>query len=225
MNKKRITLTAFLILITAMLVSANGSMDTAGNGNNPTVGTSKSQPKQDTDGDGIPDSAEKTFGTNPLNPDTDGDGLNDLKDPKPLYANNPIKKQGEKKGFLIKQILVENNVDASGRAAPDHFELKVANTSGNNLTGFDIYYSIKDLKTGDTQAYYQKLPGFSLKAGETKVLNLDTSGKQDHYPVNPNSMYYISQNKMRVIAFLHIDGYAVQTAKVDKDAGGTEAAD
>ncbi|WP_309711385.1 PQQ-binding-like beta-propeller repeat protein [Armatimonas sp.] len=42
--------------------------------------------RDDSDGDGLTDLAEKRLGTNPLNPDTDGDGLSDSDDRNPLAA-------------------------------------------------------------------------------------------------------------------------------------------
>ena len=43
----------------------------------------------DSDGDGLTDSQEATFGTDPANPDTDGDGLLDGEDPEPWEATQP----------------------------------------------------------------------------------------------------------------------------------------
>lgn len=179
----------------------------------------------DTDGDGIPDSAEPTLGTDPNNPDTDGDGLNDLKDPKPLFADNPIQESSTTVGFKIDSGIVENNVDAAGKPAPDHLELKVTNTGSSDLSDFDVYYTIKDLVTNDVQSYYRTLPGFTLKAGETAALHFDNSGQPGHFSVNPNSMYVTSQNKRVFEVTLHAKGFAPQTVKINKDAGGAETAD
>ena len=44
----------------------------------------------DEDGDGIPDTVEKTYGTNPHLSDTDGDGTNDKDDTSPLFTDNLI---------------------------------------------------------------------------------------------------------------------------------------
>jgi len=45
--------------------------------------------KLDSDGDGLPDSEEVTYGTNPDDSDTDGDGLND-KDEVFTHETNPL---------------------------------------------------------------------------------------------------------------------------------------
>jgi len=47
----------------------------------------------DSDGDGWPDTQERTAGTDPYNRDTDGDGYWDPQDPNPLDASIPVAKQ------------------------------------------------------------------------------------------------------------------------------------
>ncbi|MCB0208959.1 MAG: hypothetical protein KDJ52_06505 [Anaerolineae bacterium] len=176
----------------------------------------------DTDGDSIPDSAEATLGTDPNNSDTDGDGQNDLTDPQPMLAENPTQEAGTTDGFTITSILVENNVNPTGGDAPDHLELTLSSQSTTDLTDFDVYYTIKDLTTNDTQAYYRTLPGFSLKPGESKTVHFDNTGQPDHFSVNPNSMFYTDPNQLQVEATLHAKGFAPQTASVNKDASDAE---
>lgn len=176
----------------------------------------------DSDGDGIPDDAEKVLGTDPNNPDTDGDGQNDLADPKPLFADNPIQESSTTVGFTIDSIAVENNVDAQGAGVPDHLELKVSNNTQKAIDNFDIYYTLTDSTAGVTEAYYRTLPGFSLAAGESKSLHLDLSGQPDRFAWNPNSLFYHNQNKMTVDVELHAAGYAPQTTSIAKDAIGAE---
>lgn len=55
---------------------------------NTPVATVTNNTSLDTDGDGLPDTAEKLLGTDPRNPDTDGDGKNDKIDPNPTFADN-----------------------------------------------------------------------------------------------------------------------------------------
>ena len=176
----------------------------------------------DTDGDGIPDSAEATLGTDPNNPDSDGDGQNDLADQQPMFADNPIQESSTTAGFTISGLLVENNVDASGADVADHLEFKVNNTSTTDLTGFEIYYTLTDQVTGTAQGYYRTLPDLSVKAGETQTIHFDNTGQPNHFSVNPNSAFYTDVNALNLDVTLHVAGFAPQTGSVAKDPAGAE---
>ncbi|KEO55026.1 hypothetical protein [Thioclava pacifica] len=181
---------------------------------------------QDTDGDGVPDTAEPLIHTDPLNADTDGDGMNDLKDPKPVFADNQIKADGGPAPFKIKEALVEDNYDPAARKdAPDHLELQLVNSGATDLTGFSVYYTIKDKDTGDTEAYYKVLDGFSVPAGGDARINFDDSGMAGHFRANPNSIYLTSQNAKTFTVEVKADGYQPVTVEIQKDAGGAEQAD
>ncbi len=224
MSDKFYTLLITLIFGSLLLAGCDSATQAqsnppASNGGNQPAATSNGP---DADGDGIPDSAEKLLGTDPNNADTDGDGQNDPVDKNPTFAENPIKENGTQTDFKIDSILVENNVDATGGGAPDHLELHVTNTGATDLTNFDVYYTITDLTTQESQATYRTLSGFSLKAGETKALHFDNTGAPDHFSINPNSLYYTNQNQLQVDVTLHAAGFAPQTASVKKDAGDAE---
>jgi hypothetical protein len=186
----------------------------------PATGTQSAD--MDTDGDGIPDAAEIVLGTDANNPDTDGDGQNDLADSRPTFADNPIQENSTTVGFTVDSIVVENNVDAQGAVVSDHLELKLANSTQQDIGNFDIYYTFTDSVTGDAQSYYRPLPDLMLKAGESISLHLDNSGQAGHFSWNPNSLFFTNQNVMKAEATVHAQGYAPQTASVDKDAVGTE---
>lgn len=178
----------------------------------------------DADGDGVPDSAEALLGTDPKNADTDGDGLGDKTDPAPLALGNPIKESSAKVGFKINSIVVENNVDAGGAAAPDHLELTVTNTAGADIgSGFELYYTLTDTVTGTVQSFYLPLPGFALKTGETVHLHVDDATAAGHFRADPNSMFYTGKNAVKVEATLHTPSFAPQTTGIQKDAAGAEA--
>jgi hypothetical protein len=241
MSKKALVLAAALMIAALALTACGGKSSSASNANTSNTNTSNNSASQpaansqtnsqsnsasntqtDTDGDGIPDSAENVLGSDPNNPDTDGDGQNDLADQTPMQADNPIAETSTAQGFVIGSILVENNVDAQGADAPDHLELSVTNTTSSDITNFDVYYTITDPTANKVQSYYRTLPGFTLKAGETKALHFDNTGQPDHYSVNPNSLYYTDQNALTLDVTLHAAGFAPQTVSVNKDPGGTE---
>jgi hypothetical protein len=236
MSKTALVLAAALMIAALALTACGGKSSGASNTNvsnnsasQPTANSqtnsqsnSASNAQTDTDGDGIPDSAETVLGSDPNNPDTDGDGQNDLADQTPMQADNPITETGTTQGFAIGSVLVENNIDAQGADAPDHLELSVTNTTSSDITNFDVYYTITDSTTGQSQSYYRTLPGFTLQAGETKALHFDNTGQPDHYSVNPNSLYYTDQNALTLEVTLHAAGFAPQTVTVNKDPGGTE---
>ena len=219
---KKIYILTFITLLSALLLAACGGNTTATTANSGANSSSAAADGPDTDGDGIPDSAEKVLGTDPNAADTDGDGQNDLADKNPTMADNPIQESSTTEGFTISGLLVENNEDANGVGVPDHLEFKVTNTGPTDLTNFDIYYTITDKDTGDVQGYYRTLPGFTVKPGATKDIHFDNTGQPDHFTVNPNSAFYTDPNGLTVAVTMHTSGLAPQTGSVDKDPAGAE---
>ncbi|GAB4387319.1 hypothetical protein [Albidovulum sp.] len=207
---KTLTRTSLLAVLTAFTFSAAAPAFAA----------------QDTDGDGVPDTAEPLIHTDPLNPDTDGDGMNDLKDDNPVWAADPIKADGAAAPFTIKEALVENNYDYAARKdATDHLELLVTNPTGKDLTGCSIYYTITDKDLGTKEAYFKALDGFSVPAGGEARIHFDDSGLPGHFRANPNSIYVTSQNAKTFTVELKADGFQPVTVEIQKDAGGAEKAD
>lgn len=186
----------------------------------------------DTDHDGIPDAAEVLLGTDPLNADTDGDGINDLKDPKPLDAANPITQQGKAGGPVVESAKVEDNFDpVSKKGVSDHLEIAVKNTGVTPMQGLLLYYTVKDSATGKTESYYRNYENFKLPQGATSVLHLDETGDANaaanatHFRANPNALLYKSQNAKTLTIQIASKGYAPSTVSIKKDAGGAEKAD
>lgn len=217
---KKIFILIIVAILGALALSACGGQAAAPVASNTNSSANANGP--DTDKDGIPDTAEAVLGTDPNNPDTDGDGQNDLDDQQPMFADNPIQESSTTAGFTISGLLVENNVDASGAGVADHLEFKVNNTSANDLTNFDIYYTITDPTTGAVQGYYRTLPGFSVKAGETQTIHFDNTGQPNHFSVNPNSAFYTDVNALTLDVTLHAPSLAPQTGSVAKDPAGAE---
>jgi hypothetical protein len=182
--------------------------------------------KADSDGDGIPDAAERVLGTDPLNQDTDGDGIDDMQDNSPTTVDTQFKPSSGLEGFKIANIMVENNYDPVARQdAPDHLEVELQNTIDADITNIVVYYTITDLTTNKQESYLVPLKGLVLKAGETKSIHFDQVTGADHFRANPNSMYYASTNEMAFSVTISATGYQAQNADVKKDAGGAEVPD
>lgn len=140
--------------------------------------------------------------------------------------SNPIKNTSTTQALTIDSVLVENNVDSSGAAADDHLEVAVTNSGDAVLTGFEVYYTITDPKTKDTESYYTKLPAsFTVAPGANRVIHFDNTGATDHFPTNDYSLYYTDTNPLEVTVEVSATDSAPQTVTVAKDAGGAEEAD
>jgi hypothetical protein len=179
----------------------------------------------DADGDGVPDAAEPVLGTDPGNADTDGDGVNDLADKAPASAENQIVQDGKPKGLTFTAKVEDNFDPATKKDVSDHLELEVKNTSGEALSGFAMFYVIKDDTTGKLESYYKLLDGLSMAAGETVAVNFDDSGMPGHFRDNPNSSYRKSENAKTFTIQLAAAGYAPVQIELKKDKGGAEKAD
>jgi hypothetical protein len=139
---------------------------------------------------------------------------------------NPIKNSSTVEALTIDSVLVENNVDATGSDVDDHLEIAVSNNGKDELTQFEVHYSIEDPKTADSEGYYLKLPtSFVLAAGENRVIHFDNTGAADHFAVNQFSLYYTDTNALNVTVEVSAVDSAIQTKTVAKDAGGAEEAD
>ena len=139
---------------------------------------------------------------------------------------NPIKNDSNTQALAIDQVLVENNEDDSGNAVDDHLEIALTNTGANDLDGFEIYYTISDPTTGDTENYYTELPAdFAIAPGAQRIVHFDNTGEPDHFAVNQYSLYYTDTNALDVTVVVSAPGSAVATSTVQKDAGGEEEAD
>lgn len=189
-------------------------------------------PTADTDGDGIPDTAEVLLGTDPLLADTDGDGINDKQDPKPLDAANPIAQTGKSGGLVVTAAKVEDNFDpVSKKDIPDHLEINIKNPGATPIQGVQIYYSIKDSVSGKTENYYRNLSAFKIPGGQTAILHFDVNGStnfaaaSEHFRINPNSLLYKSPNAKTLSIQAASAGFMPSTLSIKKDAGSAEKAD
>ncbi|MGK2880600.1 MAG: hypothetical protein ACSLE6_07325 [Mycobacterium sp.] len=141
-------------------------------------------------------------------------------------TENPIANTSTAQSMVIDSVLVENNVDASGKAVDDHLEIAIINAGTTELTGFEVYYTITDPQTSDTESYYADLPDdFAVAGGGSRVIHFDNTGATDHFPVNQYSLYYTDTNALDLTVEVSATESAPQTASVTKDAGGAEEAD
>lgn len=141
-------------------------------------------------------------------------------------TSNPISNNATAATLKIDSVLVENNVDANGKATDDHLEIAVSNTGTMGLVGFDVFYTFTDPTTATAESYYTKLPAdFTVAPGAKRVIHFDSTGQPDHFPINKFSLYKTSTNALDVTVEVSAKGAAVATQSVKKDKGGAEAAD
>ncbi len=175
----------------------------------------------DTDGDGIPDSIEKTYGTNPLAADTDGDGVPDKTDKDPVFTPNLIKESSTTAlPVKVKDARAEDNVNAN-----DHLEIALTNTGKTDLKNFDAYFTVTDTVTKKQEGYYVKLDSFTLEAGATKILHFDNKKGDLHYSGNANGIYGTSTNEVIFQGQIHAAGYAPIDFSAKKSKGTGEVKD
>lgn len=179
----------------------------------------------DTDRDGVPDAAEAVLGTDPLNADTDGDGANDLADKNPVSAENPIAQSGKPNGFTFTAKVEDNSDPVTKKDVSDHLELEVKNTSGEDLKGLAVYYTLKDDVTGKVESYFKPLTELVIGKDATVAVNFDDTSAAGHFRDNPNSIYRTSENGKMFTVQLAAAGFAPVQVEFKKDKGGAEKAD
>ena len=141
-------------------------------------------------------------------------------------TTNPITNSSTIQALKIESVLVENNLDSTGKAASDHLEIALVNTGQTELKVFEIFYTFTDQTTNITESYYTKLPeSFTIPAGGKRIVHFDNTGALDHFPVSEFSLYYTDTNVLQVAVTVSAIDSAVQTTSIQKDAGGPEAAD
>jgi hypothetical protein len=144
----------------------------------------------------------------------------------PVTSGNPITNNATAPGFAIASAIVENNTDPITKIiTSDHLEVTLKNVASKDIAQFETYYSVKDLVTHVSDAYYTKLTGFVLKAGETRTFHFDNTGKVDHYRENNYSVYRTSKNAMQFDITVSAPSYKVQNISIRKDKGGAEKVD
>jgi hypothetical protein len=171
-------------------------------------------------------SGSSSTSPSPADPTAISAGAPDSAGPVLPVSSNPITNTSTVAALAIDSVLVENNADSSGTAVTDHLEIALANTGDSDLTTFEVFYTFADPTTGVSESYYSQLPaGFTIPAGGARVAHFDNTGAIDHFPVNEFSLYSTDTNALDVTVVVSAADAAVQTATIQKDAGGPETAD
>ncbi len=139
-------------------------------------------------------------------------------------ATNPIANTSKAPGLAITKALVENNVSPdSGKAAADHLEVTLRNTSAKPLGQIAVYYKVSDPAKRVSEGYYTKLDGVTIAPGATRVVHFDGTKGTGHYPVNTYGLYYTDKNALVLAVVASSPAAKPATFTIKKDAGGAEA--
>lgn len=142
----------------------------------------------------------------------------------PVHTN-PIQNTSQQPGLVIKAADAENNVDTvTKQPISDRLQIILQNTSSQTMSNLEVYYMMKDVKTGQSEAYYQKLTGLQLAANEIKTISFDNQSRPGHYPENKYSLYRSSQHEIDFTIEVSAPGFQPATATAMKSAGTGETA-
>lgn len=138
---------------------------------------------------------------------------------------NPINNTSQQAGLLITATNVEDNVDpATKQAIADRLQLSLQNTSSQTMANLEVYYQMKDVKTGQTEGYHQVLTGLQIAPNETKTVYFDNQTGAGHYPENKYSLYRSSQNEVDFTIQVSAPGFKPAATTAKKSAGTGETA-
>jgi len=141
-------------------------------------------------------------------------------------AKNPIVNASKVAGISILSAMVQDNVDpTTGKAIPDRLLIKVGNSSTKIASGFEIYYTMVDSVTKQTENYYQMLNGFSVKPKSVAYLNFDGKAGFGHFPENKYSVYRASTNEVKFSILLSAKGFKIANGSAIKAKGTGEKVD
>ncbi len=141
-------------------------------------------------------------------------------------TSNPIVNTATALTLEISYAAVEDNIDpATGNAIDDRLQLTLKNTGTTPLTGIEVYYEMTDVVTGQMEAYYQKLNGLSIPAGQETTVYFDNTTDPGHYPENQFSLYRSSTNEVDFAIQVSATGAQIATATAVKATGTGEKVD
>jgi hypothetical protein len=140
--------------------------------------------------------------------------------------SNPIVNPSTAPGLTIVSAAAEDNVDPDTQVAiGDRLQVTVKNDTSGELSSFEIYYVMTDVTTGQSEAYYQALPGFILAAGAIGTLSFDGETGPGHFPENTFSIYRSSKNQVDFTIEVSTAGVQVANATATRGSGEGDAAD
>jgi len=141
-------------------------------------------------------------------------------------GSNPIVNTATEKNLEISYAAVEDNIDpATGQAIDDRLELTLKNVGAGTLDGFEVYYEMTDVVTGQAEAYYQKLDGISIPAGSETTVFFDNVTDPGHFPENDFSIYRSSTNEVDFTIQVSAATAQIATATAVKATGTGEKVD
>jgi len=141
-------------------------------------------------------------------------------------TTNPIKVTGSKPGINISNAIAENNTDPQTKApVADRLQFTLTNSTTAPISALEVYYTMKDSTTGQTESYYQKLDGLTLAPGQNTTMYFDNGTGTGHYPENKYSLYRTSTNEVRISIEAAAPGFAPATATATKATGTGEKID
>jgi hypothetical protein len=141
-------------------------------------------------------------------------------------SSDPIVNTATAPTLSITYAAAENNIDqTTNKNIADRLELTLKNTGTTPLTGFEVYYTMTDTKTGKSEAYYEKLTGLILSAGQSSTVYFDNKTDPGHYPENTFSIYRTSNNQVDFAIQVSATGAKIATATATKSPGTGEKVD
>lgn len=138
-------------------------------------------------------------------------------------ASNPINNTSTTPGLTIEKAAVEDLVDpVTNGDIPDALQLTLRDDTATTMTGFEVYYTMKDITTGATEGYYSYLDGFTLTPNSSGVVLFDGGSGPGHYPENAYSLYRTSPNEVVFSIEVSATGFKPATATATKSVGTGE---
>ncbi len=140
-------------------------------------------------------------------------------------TSDPISNTATATGLSVTQVLLEDNTDEAGNAIGDRLQVTIDNASSQDATGLEVFYTMTDATTGQSESYYQSLDGLTIPAGGSTIVYFDNGTGANHFPENAYSIYRTSVNQVDFTVEVSAQGLAIATGTGAKSPGTGEQAD